>query len=106
MTWVTLRTAGQTVQGSRGAGYLERGDEGSGGHVLLGVVDLVEVQFDCLGEIAQGFGDRAALACHIDLEALRHVPVLFLVYSGGEVPRGAHVSSVASSTSSVNMLPE
>jgi len=58
--------------------------------VLLGVFDLIEVQLDRLGEIAQGFGDRAALAGHIDLKALRHVPVLFLVHSGGEVPRGAH----------------
>lgn len=78
------------MQSSRGAGYLERGDEGSGGQVLLGVFDLVEVQLDRLGEIAQGFGDRATLAGHIDLKALCHVPVLFLVYRSSEVPGSAH----------------
>ena len=58
--------------------------------MLLGVLDLVEVQLDRLGETAQRLRDRAALAGHIDLEALRHVPVFFLVYGSGEVSRRIH----------------
>ena len=66
---------GRTAPGSRSAGHLERGEQGSGGHMLLGVLDLVEVQLDRLSEIAQRLRDRAALAGHVDLKALRHVPV-------------------------------
>jgi len=57
---------------------------------LLGILDLVEVQLDRLGETTQRFRDRAALAGHIDLETLRHVPVFFLVYGSGEVSRRIH----------------
>lgn len=54
------------------------------------VVDLVKVEGDSLGEIAQGFLDRAALAGDVDLKTLRDVPVLFLMYGGGQVPMGTH----------------
>ena len=69
--------------------------------MLLGVLDLVEVQLDRLGETAQRLRDRAALAGHIDLEALRHVPVFFLVYGSSEVSRRIHNPSVASPRSFV-----
>jgi hypothetical protein len=58
--------------------------------VPLWIVDLIEVEGDSLREIAQGFLDRAALAGYIDLKTLCYVPVLFLVYSGGQVARRAH----------------
>lgn len=58
--------------------------------MLLRVIDLVKIEADSLGEIAQGLVDRAALAGHVDLETLRHVPVLFLMYCGGQVPRRVH----------------
>ncbi len=59
-------------------------------YMLLRALDLVEVQLDRLGEIAQRLRDRAALAGHIDLETLRHVPVFFLVHGSGEVSRRIH----------------
>jgi hypothetical protein len=40
---------------------------------------LLEV-FDRIDETAQGFGDRAALAGHIDLEALRHIEARGIVH--------------------------
>ena len=58
----------------------------------LRVVDLLEVERNSLGEVAQGLIDRRALAGDVDLETLRHVTVLFLMYGGGQVPRGAHGS--------------
>ena len=58
----------------------------------LWVIDLFEVQSDSLGEVAQGFVDRMALAGDVDLKTLRHVPVFFLMYGGGQVPSGAHRS--------------
>jgi hypothetical protein len=61
---------------------LERGDEGSGGHVPLWVVDLIEVEGDSLREVAQGFVDCVAFAGHIHLKTLRYLPVLFPVYCG------------------------
>ena len=64
--------------------------------MLLGVLDLVEVQLDRLSEIAQCLRDRAALAGHVDLKALRHVPVFFLVHGSGEVSWRIHNPSVAS----------
>lgn len=42
-----------------------------------------------MAHAAPGTWDEA-LAGHVDLKALRHIPVLFLVYSGGEVPGGAY----------------
>ena len=96
MTGRPYGPAGRTAPGSRGGGYLERGEEGSGGHMLLRVLDLVEVQLNRLGEIAQRLRDRAALAGHIDLETLRHVPVFFLVHGSGEVSWRIHNPSVAS----------
>ncbi len=69
--------------------------------MLLGVLDLVEVQLDRLGEITQRLRVRAALAGHIDLKTLRHVPVFFLVYGSGEISRRIHVPSVASPRSFV-----
>ena len=58
----------------------------------LWVIDLFEVQSDSLGEVALGFVDRTALASDVDLKTLCHVPVLFLMYGGGQVPSGAHRS--------------
>ena len=55
-----------------------------------GVIDLVKVERDSLGEIAQGFIDRTALAGDIDLKTLRHIPVFFLMYGSGQVPRRTH----------------
>ena len=43
------------------------------------VVHLFQVQLDGLGQVGQGFVDRVALAGHVDLQALRDVPVFFLV---------------------------
>ncbi len=60
----------------------------------LGFIDLIEVERDSLGEVAQRLLNRAALAGHVDLKTLCHVPVLFLVYGGSEVPRCAHDPSV------------
>jgi len=60
----------------------------------LWVVDLIEVERDSLREVAQGFIDGAALAGHIDFQTLRYVPVLFPVYSRGQVARRAHGLSV------------
>lgn len=54
--------------------------------MALWVIDLFEIESDSLGEVAQGFVDRTALASDVDLKTLRHVPVLFLVYGGGQVP--------------------
>ncbi len=58
--------------------------------MLLGVLDLVEVQLDRLGETAQRLRDRAALAGHIDLKTLGHVPVFYLVHGCGEILRRIH----------------
>ena len=64
--------------------------------MMLRFVDLFKVEFDRFGEVAEGFADRPALASHVHFETLRHVPVVLLVHSGGEVPRRTHASSVAS----------
>ncbi len=53
--------------------------------MLLGVLDLVEVQLDRLGESTRRLRDRAALVGDIDLETLRHVSAFFLVDGSGEV---------------------
>jgi hypothetical protein len=66
--------------------------------VSLRIVDFFEVERNSLGEVAQGLIGGAALAGYVDLKTLRHLPVLFLMYCGGQVPRGAHGSSVAPST--------
>lgn len=58
----------------------------------LRVIDLFEVESDSLGEVAQGLVDRTALASDVDLKTLRQVPVLFLMYGGGQVPNGIHRS--------------
>lgn len=60
----------------------------------LRIIDLVEIERDSFGEVAQGFLDCAALAGDIDLKALRDVPVFFLVYGDRQVPGRIHESSV------------
>ena len=60
----------------------------------LRIIHLIKVERDSLREVAQSFVDGAALAGHIDLKALRYVPVFFLVYRGGQGATRGHSFSV------------
>ncbi len=71
----------------------------------LWVFDLFEVESDSLGEVAQGLVDRTALASDVDLKALRHLPVLFLMYGSGQVPSGAHRSQCDTPDAVPSSLP-
>jgi hypothetical protein len=51
------------------------------------VVDLFQVQLDGLGQVGQGLVKRVTLAGHVDLQALRDVPVLFPVQRSGQGKR-------------------
>lgn len=60
------------------------------------IVDLFQVKFDSLREIAERLVDRLALAGDVYFQALRDVPVLFPVQGRGQsAGRLLHPSSVA-----------
>ena len=51
------------------------------------IVHLFQLQLDGLGQVGQGFVDRVTLAGHVNLQALRDKPVLFLVQRCGQGTR-------------------
>ena len=51
------------------------------------IVHLFQIQLDGLGQVGQGFVNRVTLAGHVNLQALRDKPVLFLVQRCGQGTR-------------------
>ena len=85
----------QTVRGSRSR-KPERGHQRRGRHVPGRVVYFFQVQLDRFSEVRQRIFDRVTLAGHVYLQALRDVPVFFLVQCSGQGMRQfRHALSIA-----------